>query len=41
MNNKNINFADISSNDVENLNNLQNKIKTKDGKEVVLLSYTK
>lgn len=38
---KNMNFADITSKDVENLNGMQNQIKTKDGKDVILLAYEK
>lgn len=41
MDQKKLNFADITTNDIESLNNLQNEIKTKDGKEIVLLAYTK
>ncbi len=36
-----MNFADISSKDVEAINGVQNKIKTKEGKEVVLVAYEK
>nr|WP_315024830.1 hypothetical protein [uncultured Aminipila sp.] len=41
MNTQNINFADISSEDVEALNSVQNQIKTKEGKDIVLLAYEK
>ncbi len=41
MNNQNMNFADIKSNDLESINSLQSQIKTKSGKEVVLLAYEK
>lgn len=39
--NTNMNFADISPSDIENINSVQNQIKTKDGKDVVLLAYDK
>lgn len=41
MNTQNLNFADISSEDVETLNSVQNEIKTKEGKDIVLLAYEK
>lgn len=41
MNTQNMNFADITSEDVEALNSVQNQIKTKEGKDIVLLAYEK
>ena len=41
MNTQNMNFADISSEDVEALNSVQNQIKTKEGKDIVILAYEK
>jgi len=41
MNTKDMNFADISSEDIEALNSVQRQIKTKEGKDIVLLAYEK
>lgn len=41
MNTQNMNFADISSENVEALNSVQNQIKTKEGRDIVLLAYEK
>lgn len=41
MDTQNMNFADISSEDVKALNSVQNQIKTKEGKDIVLLAYDK
>lgn len=41
MNTNNMNFASITPSALETLNSVQNQIKTKEGKDVVLLAYEK
>ncbi|WP_269140034.1 hypothetical protein [Aminipila luticellarii] len=41
MDTKSMSFADITAKDIETLNGIQDQIKTKEGKDVVLLAYEK